>query len=82
MTVVVTEDQIGDPNGIAFSPDYKTLYVIRTGKGPGDQGPGGDGKIYQWDVSADGKSVSNRRLFTDMMVDGVHCGPDGLRADM
>ena len=22
------------------------------------------------------------RLFTDMMVDGVHCGPDGMRADV
>ena len=26
--------------------------------------------------------VANMRLFTDMMVDGVHCGPDGLRADV
>jgi gluconolactonase len=82
ITVVITEDQIGDPNGPCFSPDYKTFYVCSTGKGPGDTGPSGDGKIYQWDVSADGKSLSNRRLFTDMMVDGVHCGPDGLRADM
>jgi gluconolactonase len=82
LSVVVPEDQIGDPNGICFSPDYKTLYVISTGKGPGDTGPGGDGKIYQWDVSADGKSVSNRRLFTDMTVDGVHCGPDGMRSDI
>jgi gluconolactonase len=82
LSVVVTEDQIGDPNGICFSPDYKICYVISTGKGPGDTGSGGDGKIYQWDVSSDGKSLSNRRLFTDMMVDGVHCGPDGMRADM
>ena len=34
--IVVSEDQVQDPNGILFSPDYKTLYVISTGKGPGD----------------------------------------------
>jgi gluconolactonase len=81
MSVVITEDQIGDPNGPCFSPDYKTFYVCSTGKGPGDTA-GGDGTIYQWDVSADGKTLSNRRQFTDMVVDGVHCGPDGLRADV
>ena len=26
------------PNGLCFSPDYKKLYVISTGKGPGDTG--------------------------------------------
>jgi gluconolactonase len=83
MTVVVTQDQIGDPNGIAFSPDYKTLFVISTGQGPGDaSGSGGDGNIYKWDVSGDGKTVSNRRLYTDCMVDGIKCGPDGMRADV
>jgi gluconolactonase len=82
LSVVIPEEDIGTPNGLAFSPDYKTLYVCSTGKGPGQTGPGGDGKIYQWDVSSDGKSVSNKRLFTDMVVDGVQCGPDGLRADV
>jgi gluconolactonase len=81
LSVVIGPDQIDDPNGPCFSPDYKTFYVCNTGKGPGDS-TAGDGRIYQWDVSGDGKSLSNRRLFTDMMVDGVHCGPDGLRADM
>jgi hypothetical protein len=28
--------QVPDPNGILFSPDHKKLYVISTGKGPGD----------------------------------------------
>jgi gluconolactonase len=82
LSVVVTEDQIQDPNGLDFSPDYKTFYAINTGKGPGDAGPGGDGKIYQFDVSSDGKSVSNKRLFSDMMVDGIHCGPDDMRIDV
>jgi len=69
-----------DPNGICFSPDYKTLYVISTGKGPGDTGPGGDRNIYAFDVQ--GTKVGNKRLFTDMTVDGVKCGPDGMRADV
>ena len=67
-----------DPNGLCFSPDYKKLYVASTGKGPGDQGPGGKGEIYVFDVGADNKT-SNRKLFSDCMVDGVKCGP-GRRA--
>src|SRR6516162_5416178 len=55
-----------DPSGICFSPDYKTLYVISTGKGPGDTGPGGDRNIYAFDVQ--GTKVGNKRLFTDMTV--------------
>ena len=79
--IVVTEDQVPDPNGILFSPDYKKLYVISTGKGPGDTGPGGKGDIYVFDVGADNK-LSNQKLFSDCMIDGVHCGPDGMRCDV
>ena len=79
LDVVVTEEQVPDPNGICFSPDYKKLYVISTGKGPGDTGPGGKGDIYVFDVGADNK-LSNQKLFTDCVVDGVKCGPDGMRA--
>jgi gluconolactonase len=80
LDVVLTEDQVPDPNGICFSPDHKTLYVISTGAGPGDTGPGGKGVVYAFDVQ-DNKPTG-KRLFTDMMVDGVHCGPDGMRADV
>ena len=78
--VVITEDQLPDPNGICFSPDQRTLYVCSTGKAPGDTGPGGKGVIFAFDVA--GGKLSNQRLFTDMNVDGVPCGPDGLRADV
>ena len=81
LDIVVTEDQVPDPNGLLFSPDYKKLYVISTGKGPGDTGPGGKGDIYVFDVGADNK-LSNQKLFTDCMVDGVKCGPDGVRCDV
>jgi gluconolactonase len=80
LDVVVGEDQLPDPNGICFSPDYNTLYVISTGKGPGDAGPGGKRVIYAFDVQ--GPRVGNMRLFTDMTVDGVKCRPDGMRADV
>ena len=79
--LVVTEDQAPDPNGLCFSPDYKKLYVASTGKGPGDTGPGGKGEVYVFDVGIDNKT-SNRKLFSDFMVDGIKCGPDGLRADV
>jgi gluconolactonase len=79
--LVVGEDQVPDPNGLALSPDYKKLYVISTGKGPGDQGPGGKGDMYVFDLGSNNK-VSNRKLFSDFMVDGVKCGPDGVRCDV
>jgi gluconolactonase len=81
LDIVVTEDQIPDPNGICFSPDYKKLYVISTGRGPGDAGPGGKNEIYIFDVGADNK-LSNQKLFTDCVIDGVKCGPDGMRCDV
>ena len=79
--LVVSEDQVPDPNGLVFSPDYKKLYVISTGKGPGDTGPGGKGDMHVFDVGGDNK-LSNQKLFSDFMVDGVKCGPDGARCDV
>lgn len=79
--LVVTEEQVPDPNGLCFSHDYRRLYVASTGKGPGDVGPGGKGEIYVFDVGTDNR-LSNRRLFSDCVIDGVKCGPDGLRCDV
>jgi gluconolactonase len=79
--LVITEEQVPDPNGLCFSHDYKKLYVASTGKGPGDTGPGGRGEMYVFDVGADNK-LTNRKLFSDFMIDGVKCGPDGVRVDV
>jgi gluconolactonase len=79
--LVITEEQVSNPNGLAFSPDHKRLYVASTGKGPGDTGPGGKGELYAFDVGANNR-LSNGKLFSDCMVDGVKCGPDGLRCDV
>ena len=57
----------GAPNGICFSPDYTKVYVIR------------GGGISVGDIQ--GHKAVNMRVFTDCRVDGVRCGPDGMRAD-
>jgi gluconolactonase len=78
---LLTEDQVPDPNGLAFSPDFKRLYIASTGKGPGDTGAGGKSDLHVFDVGADNK-LSNQKLFSDFMIDGVKCGPDGVRCDV
>lgn len=77
---VITEEQLPDPNGLCFSPDQSRLYVTSTGKGPGDQGPGGQNDVWVFDVGP--RELSNGRRFTDCVIDGVKCGPDGVRCDV
>ena len=72
--MVIADDKVPNPNGLCFSPDFKKLYVSSTG-------PAGKGDIHVLDVGSDNK-LSNQRVFSDCMVDGVHCGPDGFRADV
>jgi gluconolactonase len=79
--LVLGEDQLPDPNGLVFSPDYKKLYVISTARGPGDTGPGGKNDMHVFDVGSDNK-LSNQKLFSNFMIDGVNCGPDGARCDV
>jgi len=59
------------PNGIAFSPDYKTLYVANSDKR----------KVWmRYDVAADG-SVSNGRVFADVDSEKEDGVPDGMKVD-
>jgi gluconolactonase len=71
-TVDLVTDEPDGPNGLCFTPDYAHLYVIDTGR-PRDI------KIY--DV-VDGHALTNGRQFTDMRMDGVSVGPDGMRVDI
>jgi gluconolactonase len=80
VTQVATEAQVPDPNGLAFAPDYKRLYVASTGRGPGDAGAGGKGDVVVFDVA--NTTLTNARRFADFMIDGVKCGPDGVRCDV
>jgi gluconolactonase len=82
LDAVIKDDAVPDPNGLCFSPDFKHVYIASTGKGPGDTGPGGQGDVWVGDVTSDNKGVSNLRKFSDCVVDGVKCGPDGLRTDV
>ena len=81
LDAVIVNDQVPDPNGLCFSTDYKKLYVISTGKGPGDTGPGGQGDVWAFDVRSD-NGLENMQKFSDCVVDGIKCGPDGLRCDV
>jgi gluconolactonase len=69
---VVTQPAIGRPNGLAMTPDDRTLYVI-------DSHPiaGGNRKIWAFDVSAAGE-LSGQRLVFDF---GRGRGGDGMRLD-
>jgi gluconolactonase len=60
------------PNGIAFSPDYKTLYVANSEA---------NRRLWmRYDVNADG-SVSNGRVFADATSSKDEGVPDGLKVD-
>ena len=81
ITQVATEKEVPDPNGLAFSPDFKRMYVSSTGKGPGDTHDGGKGDLHVFDVTSDNR-LTGHRVFSDCKVDGVACGPDGIRCDV
>ena len=65
-------DEPDAPNGLCFAHDYAKLYIV-------DTGTPRDIKVY--DV-VDGRRLANGRQFTDMRLDGVAVGPDGVRADV
>jgi gluconolactonase len=60
--LVVSENQVPDPNGLVFSPDYKKLYVISTGKGPGTPGPGQGRDVRSSTWGADNKALQPEAL--------------------
>jgi gluconolactonase len=70
LDMVINESQVPNPNGICFSPDFKRLYVVN-----------GTGVVDAFDVTDDNRAV-NQRTFTDCMVNGIKCGPDGVRTDV
>jgi gluconolactonase len=72
-TVQLLDKDPGDapPNGIAFSPDEKILYVTNA---PAKR------QIFAYDVQPDG-SVKNRRVFADLSAEKGLGGPDGLKVD-
>ena len=62
------------PNGIAFSPNEKILYVNNGGPAPNQR------KIFAYDVQRDG-TVANRRVIVDLTGEKGLGGPDGIKVD-
>lgn len=68
--LVISEQDLGSAgNGIAFSPDFKKVYIVARGG------------VVVATVGADNR-ISAPAVFSNFMVDGVRCGPDGIRADV
>ncbi len=73
--VSLLTDELGFPNGIAFSPDEKTLYVANSG--------GANPVIRAYDVQDDG-TLANSRVFFDgaaLIADGAVGAFDGMAVD-
>jgi gluconolactonase len=79
--LLASEDVLPDPNGLAFSPDQRKLYVVSFAKFPGDTGRGGDRSVYTFDIGANNR-LGRPTRFSDFMVDGIKCAPDGIRIDV
>jgi gluconolactonase len=69
---VLSQPDIGRPNGLAITPNAKTLYVIDS-----HSVAGGNRKIWAFDVDDSG-TLANQRLVFDF---GQGRGGDGMRLD-
>jgi gluconolactonase len=74
--VAKVADEPFKPNGLCFSPDYRTLYVADTGA---SHYPQAQRVIWAFDV--DGPRLRNPRTFASMEFEGRSGMADGIRAD-
>ncbi|MGH8431794.1 MAG: SMP-30/gluconolactonase/LRE family protein, partial [Solimonas sp.] len=65
-------DDVPGPNGLAFSPDEKTLYVVASRAMP-------NRTILAYDVTAGGTKLGNGKVLIDAGPGGA---PDGFRVDV
>ena len=85
------DDTLVQPNGIAFTPDGRTLYISDTGAVAGSKAPTGTrggsynatlpATIYTFDVTNNGTRVSNKRSFylaSSWVPDGLKVSREGL----
>jgi gluconolactonase len=70
--VAKVADDVGQPNGLCFSPDYKRLYVADTGM-PRD--------IKAWDVDGSALRGGKRLAQLDIPGTGAPSAADGIRCD-
>ena len=69
-TLTLLVDDFDKPNGLAFSPDEKALYVCDTARK----------HVRAFDVQPDG-TLANDRIFVDLSSKQQH-GPDGMKVDV
>jgi gluconolactonase len=69
--LTVVAGDINRPNGLAFSPDEKTLYIVEAGVTPR--------VIRAYDVTGNGTKLANARTLITAEPKGT---PDGLRVDI
>lgn len=92
-SVSVVEDTLMEPNGIAISPDEKTMYISDTGSVTGTISPQypnihgspmnatGPRTIYKYDIVDGGRSLANKRaiyLAQDWVPDGLKVAANGM----
>ncbi|WP_305073408.1 SMP-30/gluconolactonase/LRE family protein [Propionivibrio sp.] len=65
-------DEMAGPNGLCFSPDGRTLYVVESRATPYR-------RIWAYSVSKDGKRLGRRRPFVDANGPGAF---DGIKVDV
>ncbi|WP_325801785.1 SMP-30/gluconolactonase/LRE family protein [Comamonas testosteroni] len=70
--IICVESKLAGPNGIAFTPDYKQLYVVESRAVPSRI-------IWRFDISADGRRIENKTKVVD--ADGAGA-IDGICVDM
>ena len=77
--LTVVEGALVMPNGIAFGPGERTLYIIDSGaiQGPRTFFSYLPHQIYAYDVQPDGRTLANKRVFAKVSP-GF---PDGMRLD-
>jgi gluconolactonase len=69
---VLSQPEVERPNGLALTPDGRTLYVVDS-----HSRPGGNRKIWAFEVAEDGALIRRRQVFDF----GKGRGGDGLRLD-
>ena len=70
VALVIDQEALGSaPNGITFSPDYKKLYIVARGG------------VLSGDITAN-NTLANVAPFSNFTIDGIRCGPDGIRTDV